>query len=146
MASSSDPAVKPVIRQVELNADDTATRVLNRYLPAWVISGAMHVVVIGCLTIFLSGPAQMDGKTNDSLVTAVEAPEDQPNLVEEELGFNPDLKPATNADKEDNANVIAPKSDEAMGLDNQPDDPSRLAALAGLNPDLRDSGLSQTHR
>jgi hypothetical protein len=133
--------LSPVIRQIEVSTEDSASRVLNRHVPAWVISGTIHVVVIGCLVIFLSGPTQMEGKTNDMLVTQVETPDDSPNLVEPELGFNPDLNPATNAEREENANVVAPTSDSPIGLENQPNDPTQLAALMGSIPNPNDSGL-----
>ena len=53
----------PVIRQVEVAAGrHRVRRVLNRHVPAWVISGAIHVVVIGFLVIFMSGPVPDGGQ------------------------------------------------------------------------------------
>ena len=96
----------PVIRQTEVASEDAGSRVLNRHLPAWVISGAIHVVVIGFLVIFMSGAVPTAANPNDLVTTQVEDPkEDDKNLTEEDVGFDPDLKAATDATREENVNV-----------------------------------------
>ncbi len=125
----------PVIRRVEVAEDDMQTRVLSRHLPAWVISGAIHVVVMGVGILFLSSPAQMDGKPDDGIVTSqVEEPkEKEDNLTNEDIGFDADLEAATNVDKEDTVNVQAQASDEPVGLENQTNETAPQTAVAGLN-------------
>src|SRR5205085_8550009 len=121
--------VVPVIGQIQITGDDPAARMLNRYLPAWVISSVIHFVVIGALTILLSGPTQMDGKTNDQLVTQVDDPNDREEpLTNVALGFDPDWMLATEAKKEAEANVFAPNNDDPPGLPNASNDIASDAA------------------
>jgi hypothetical protein len=130
----------PLIRQVEVTSEGQAARVLNRHIPAWVISGGIHVVVIGALVAFMSGAVQIEAKQNE-LITTVDAPnEDDPNLTEPEVGIDPNLKPATDAEREAEANVIAPQSPDPIGLQNQPNDPTSVASLNGMTPDLTEMG------
>jgi hypothetical protein len=140
-----------VIRQVEVAGEDQTTRVLNRHVPAWVISGTIHVAVIGCLLIVFSGPSRMDGKPNDELVTQVGDPGDEKdNLTNVNVGFDPDLAAATPSDREAEKNVIAPDSIDPPGLPNDSDVASDAAKMGlgadflGGNPaDLTKDGLMQ---
>lgn len=134
----------PVIRQVEVAGEDVGARVLNRHIPAWVISGAIHVVVIGFLVIFMSGPVETVANTNDLVTTQVEEPkEDEKNLTNEEVGFDPDLAAATDAQREENVNVDALAMEDPVGLPDQPNDTAPMTAIAGLTQDL-DTGGSPT--
>ncbi len=127
----------PVIRQVEVAEEDVAARVLNRFIPALVISGAIHVVVIGSLVIFFAGPPVVAANTNDLTTTQVDEPkDDEKNLTNEEVGFDPDLAAATDAQREENVNVDAPATEEAVGLPDQPNDTAPQTAIAGLTQDL----------
>jgi hypothetical protein len=127
----------PVIRQVEVAEEDMGSRVLSRHIPAWVISGAIHVVVIGVLVIFMSGPVETEAKNNDLVTTQVDDPkEDDKNLTNEEVGFDPDLAAATDAKREDVANVEAPATEEAIGLPDQPNETAPQTAIAGLTNDM----------
>src|SRR5262249_23755486 len=127
----------PVIRQVEVAHEDMSARVLNRHVPAWVISGAIHVVVIGFLVIFFSGPVQTAANTNDLTTTQVDDPkDDDKNLTNEEVGFDPDLAAATDATREENVNVEAPATNEAVGLPDQPNETAPQTAIAGLTQEL----------
>jgi hypothetical protein len=127
----------PVIRRVEAAAEDTASRVLTRLVPAFVISGAIHVVLIGFFVLFLASPKDANAKpSNDLATTQVEDPkEDEKNLTNEDVGFDPDLAAATNAEREETVNVEAPKMDEAVGLPDQPSEVAPLTQMAGLGAD-----------
>jgi len=135
----ADGAAKPkgaaVIRRVEVAEDDFQTRVLSRHVPAWVISGAIHVVVMGVGILFLSAPEETAAKPDDNIVTSqVEAPtEKEDNLTNEDIGFDADLEAATNVDKEDVTNVQAQVSEEPIGLENQSNETAPQTALQGLN-------------
>ncbi|MSR53766.1 MAG: hypothetical protein EXS09_10820 [Gemmataceae bacterium] len=131
------PKGAPVIRQVEVAGEDMGSRVLNRHIPAWVISGAIHVVVIGFLVIFMSGGNEIAANPNDLTTTQVEDPkEDDKNLTNEEVGFDPDLAAATDAKREENVNVEAPATEDPVGLPDQPNETAPMTAVAGLTPDL----------
>lgn len=117
-----------IIRTIEVSIDDTSTRVFNRHVPAWVVSGAIHTMVICCLVLFMSGPVPTAANPNELTVTEVDNPkDDDPNLTEPDLGFDPDIKTTTDAEREEAANVVAPQKDEPLGLENQPDVPSQTA-------------------
>lgn len=141
--SAGKPKGVPVIRRVEVAEDDLQTRVLSRHVPAWVISGAIHVVVIGVGILFLSAPADTAAKSDDNVVAAqVEEPkEEKENLTNEDIGFDADLAAATNVDKEDVANVEAPKSDEPVGLENQKEDIAPQTANAGISDNAGAAGV-----
>lgn len=131
------PKGAPVIRQVEVAGEDVGSRVLNRHIPAWVISGAIHVVVIGFLVIFMSGGKEIAANTNDLVTTQVEDPkEDEKNLTNEEVGFDPDLAAATDAKREENVNVEAPATNDPVGAPDQPNETAPMTAVAGLTQDL----------
>src|SRR5262245_52594804 len=71
-----------VIRRVEVAEEEAGSRVLHRHLPAWVISGAVHVAVIGAMLLVMSGPQDVEARNADPLTTQVEEPKDEAdNLV-----------------------------------------------------------------
>jgi len=143
-ADAKAPKGAPVIRQVEVAGEDMGSRVLNRHIPAWVISGAIHVVVIGFLVIFMSGEKEIAANTNDLVTTQVEEPkEDDKNLTNEELGLDPTLAAATDAKREEAVNVDAQATEEPVGLPDQPNEIAPMTAVAGLSQTL-DAGGSPT--
>jgi hypothetical protein len=136
----------PVIRFVEVAEDDMGTRVLTRLVPAFVISGALHVVIIGFFVLFVSSAKEAQAKTSDEelITTQVEEPkEDEKNLVNEEVGFDPDLAAATTAEREESVNVEAPKSDEPIGLPDQSNDTAPSTALSGLGQEFGGGALGE---
>jgi hypothetical protein len=136
--------VTPVIRRVEVAEEDAASRVLTRLVPAFVISGAIHVVAIGVVLLFVSGPKDASAKQrSDELVTTqVEEPkEDEKNLTNEDVGFDPDLAAATNAEREETVNVEAPKTDDPVGLPEQTQDVAPLTQMAGFGQELKGGAI-----
>jgi hypothetical protein len=122
----------PVIRRIDVAEEDVSSRVLSRHVPAWVISGAIHVVVIGTLVIFMSGPVQTEAKQSDLVTTQVEEPkEDEKNLTNEDIGFDPDLAAATDAKREELVNVDANATKDPIGLPDQPSETAPQTAQAG---------------
>src|SRR5262245_1274507 len=131
-----------VIRPIEVSTEDASTRVLNRHVPAWVLSGMIHTMVICFLVLFMSGQVPIAAEPNDLTITHVADPnDDNPNLTEPELGFDPDIPPATDAEHEEAVNVAGLKSTEPLGLPNQLDVPSPTA-LGGPLADQMMGGLS----
>ena len=111
-----------VIRRVEVAEEETSSRVLNRHLPAWVVSGALHVAIIGFFLLVFSTTKEAEAKPMDLVSVTVEDPaEVAANLVEEDPGFDPKLDPAADAKREAEVNVTAEMSEDPPGLDNQPD-------------------------
>ncbi|HJZ89896.1 MAG TPA: hypothetical protein VKE40_03420, partial [Gemmataceae bacterium] len=131
----------PVIRRVEVAEEDVGARVLNRHVPAWVISGAIHVVVIGFFVLFMSGPTEAEAKDNDRIITQVDEPqEDDANLINPEIGFDPDRTAATDAKVEAAVNVEAPAADGPIGMEKQPNDTALQTVCPGLTGGI-DTGV-----
>jgi hypothetical protein len=142
LAPNSLPA-RPatIVRRMDV-AGEAGSRVLNRHLPAWVISGALHVAVIGLMLLVMSGPKEAEARNAELLTIQVEEPqEEQDNLLREEVGFDPDLDPAASAKTEGPVNVDAPADNGPAGLDSQPDTPSPRTSAAGLSGGF-DSGTN----
>jgi hypothetical protein len=128
------PVGPAVIRRTEVAEEDASQRVMNRHVPAWVISGAVHVVVIGMAVLFLHGPEDAEAKTSDLVTTNVEEPkEDDHNLTNEDVGFDADLPAATDSQLEKETNVVAPDNPaEAAGLPDQPYDNAPQTSVVGV--------------
>jgi hypothetical protein len=128
----------PVIRPVEVTGEDTGTRVLNRHLPAWVISGGIHVVVIGVLVTFMADSADISAKPIELSSMNVQTPDDEePNQLQTDIGFNPDELKAVDAKTEADANVTSNQDEGGPpGLPEQLNEIAPDTAKAGLSPDL----------
>src|SRR5262245_20478380 len=105
--SADTPSVIRVIK----GASETPTqRLLRKHVPAWVVSGATHVLLVAVLLtasiLFARPPAPPP--SDDQLVVV---PDDrdredkEANLTEEIIGLDPDLPPAVEADRLDQINV-----------------------------------------
>lgn len=124
----------PVIRRVEVAEEEVGQRVMNRHVPAWVISGAVHVLVIGMAVLFLSGAEQVEAKPNDIVSTQVEDPkEEDPILTNEDVGFDAEIPAATASEIEKDANVIAPDNPaEAAGIQSMEAESAPQTAVMGV--------------
>ncbi|HEX3151532.1 MAG TPA: prenyltransferase/squalene oxidase repeat-containing protein [Gemmataceae bacterium] len=122
-----------VIRRVEVADEETSSRVLNRHLPAWVVSGALHVAIIGFFLLVFSATKEVDAKPMDLVSVTVEDPtEVTANLIPEEVGFDPNLDPVAEAKREAEVNVTAQMAEDPPGLENQPDDIAPNTMAPGL--------------
>ena len=108
--SATTPARESVIRLVKGAAETPAQRLLRKHVPAWVVSGATHVLLVAVLltasVLFARPPAPPP--SDDQLVVV---PDDrdrddkEANLTEEVIGLDPDIPPAVEADRLDQVNV-----------------------------------------
>jgi hypothetical protein len=143
----------PVIRRVFINDEDTASRVLNRHVPAWVISGGIHVLLIGAFVLFWKVDTKVSGNEDNKVVaTKIEDKEKpQENFENEDLGLDAEIAAATNSPREEMEVVEGPTvPDEAIGAPNeQMEQPTQTFAPPGLGPndllkgsaaDLSDAG------
>lgn len=107
MAKESAP---PVIQLVE-SAQETATqRLIRKQIPAWVVSGVVHVALIGGVIAFdLLRPPSAPIAASDEQLPALVDPEEQPevekNLINEDIGFDADLPSVTVSEQEDTVTV-----------------------------------------
>ena len=119
-----DPTIndgKPgaVIRFVT-GAEETAhERLLKKHLPAWVISGAFHVVIlVGAILIGMrQGP---DTRASDEIVQAIvdkpASEEDVKDLTNPDIGLDSSLTAAVEVNRVDENNVDAKVSEEPIGV------------------------------
>src|SRR5262249_38578724 len=88
---------------------------------------------IGFLALVMSGNKEAAANTNDLVTTQVEEPkEDEKNLVNEDVGFDPDLAAATDAKREEAVNVDAPATEDPVGLPDQPNETAPQTAVQGV--------------
>lgn len=146
VAEVSAPAGPAVIKIIH-GAEETAhERLMRKHLPAWVISGAFHVIIL--VVAILIGFSQ-DGEaapSNEIIETAIDdRPEEdkQFDLTNEEIGLDSELRAAVEVDRLDEINVDAlVVQDEPVGVMNADlDTPMDVPALAGLGANLNELGL-----
>jgi hypothetical protein len=63
--------------------------------------------------------------------------------VNDDVGFDPDLAAATNAQREESVNVEAPKSDDPVGLPDQSMDVAPLTTATGLGSDFKTGAVGE---
>ncbi|MSR54262.1 MAG: hypothetical protein EXS09_13360 [Gemmataceae bacterium] len=137
----------PVIRQIETANDDLTSRVLNRHVPAWVISGAIHVLVIGTLVAFMSGPVEIAANTGDDISTTVQDPQEiEARLTETDPGFDANIPAANEARTVDKSTSDALETEGPPGLPNQDNSTPSDAVRAGIGTDLDPGSRSDPGR
>jgi hypothetical protein len=134
-------APPPVIRRLVVAEEDRRERLFKRQVPAWTISGAIHVVLVGVFVLFFSLGEDTRAKSDDKVVTtAVEDPKiPEENLTNPDQGFDADLKTATDAEREEKENVEGKVNiEDPIGqINNTLDQPVQTFAPPGVGaPDL----------
>ncbi|MCE9529926.1 MAG: terpene cyclase/mutase family protein [Planctomycetes bacterium] len=133
-ASRGAPA--PVIRRLVVAEEDGRTRLMKRQVPAWVISGLIHVVLIAAFIIF-------DKMTHTDTVAKEETKKPESRLAEDKKEKEADLTipdenldstlvPAVEVERVTEFNVqSAVVETEAIGLPNENNTPSNLTSVVG---------------
>jgi hypothetical protein len=140
-------APPPVIRQLVVAEEDGTERMLKKQVPAWVISGLIHIAAVGglwlCYSLFDKN--EVKGKTEPPTSTKIEdKAEKDPDLTNPDLGLDSDLNASTEAEKVTDANVEAASvENEAAGLPNHDKDfASQTANLGQFSSNLAEAGTS----
>jgi hypothetical protein len=107
MASDSKP---PVVRLTELGGETASQRLVRKHLPAWVISGAVHVLLVAVLIstqYLLAKPAAPPASDAELVVVPDEkaADEPDPNLMEDSIGLDPDIPAVAESEVLQDVNV-----------------------------------------
>jgi hypothetical protein len=116
-------AAAPLIRMTPLQGDDEGID-LRRLIPAWIISGVIHVVLLSLLLLFSIGDTFGSvGSENSVVESQVDEKEAKDaNLENEEIGNDPDLPTNYNVDRIEEVSVPGPiNANEAVGILNAPD-------------------------
>lgn len=119
------PAAAPaVIRRIGGAEESAQDRLVKKHLPAWVISGAVHVGLVAVL-MFVFGSGPIESKAADKiLTTTVEKAEELPtkDLTNEDFGLESNLPAALpNIEKLDQRNVDALITNDPQGVPNTTD-------------------------
>lgn len=132
-APAGRPAA-PVIRRVGGAYDPGADRLLNRHLPAWVISGALNLGVIALAWLaFGVRPAEVRSAPQPLTTSVEREPEEAAiDLTNTDTGFQSSLESALPDQKEDAATAIGPESDDAIGTPETATDATSSLAVPGL--------------
>jgi hypothetical protein len=125
---NSKPArgVAPVVVAHFPGSDEDPNR-WRRMIPAWIISGVTHLILIG-LFLILNVRLDADTVATQQLIieTAVETETKPPNLENDEIGMDPDLLTNYNNDRLEDISVPGPVNpNEAVGILNAPEGPPR---------------------
>src|SRR5271166_4639884 len=120
--------------------EDSHDRLMNRQLPAWVISGLIHIVLIAAFIFFDwyfdKGPT-LKAKNDPPTSTKIDDKEDKDkDLTNTEIGLNSDIAASTDADRLAEVNVDAPAVEgEAAGLPNHEKDfANQTSNLGDVSP------------
>jgi len=135
-----------VIRRLEASEETSQERLMKKHVPAWVISGAVHVGLIAIM-ILLFGTKGASAKPAEKVVTTtVEKEEEEPekDLTNEDPGLQSNLEAALpEIERVDKATVDAAVTMDNLGQPNAPDTDTTALALPGLNTgDLSQPGLT----
>ena len=153
-ATAPRPAAPAVIRKIEGASESPKERLIKKHLPAWVISGAVHVVLIATL-IMLDGfmPRAEATPADDQLTVVAEnelQEEKQPDLTNPDIGLDPELPATVDVSNITEQNVVSQvvQPDEPVGVDaamaNPVSDfiPPQGISTSGLSaPGLADAGV-----
>lgn len=117
--ANAKPAAGAVIRRLEAAEETAQERLMKKHVPAWVVSGAVHVAVIA-LAILILGARTADSRTNDKVIATTAEREDQPdekNLTNEDPGLDTNIEAALpEIERLDKQTVDAKVTDENVGV------------------------------
>ncbi|MCE9566710.1 MAG: terpene cyclase/mutase family protein [Planctomycetes bacterium] len=137
---------KAVIRRYESSEETAQERLLKKHVPAWVISGAVHVALIAVLILLFGGRGVTARPTEMVVSTAVESEEDPPemDLTNEDPGLQSNIEAALpEIERIDQQTVDAAVTTDNLGQPNMPEVDIAAMALPGLSTnDNTMSGVS----
>jgi len=126
-----------VIRRLEATEETSQERLIKKHVPAWVVSGAVHVAVIALMILFLGARAATSKPSEKVLVTAAEKtdePEDK-NLTNEDPGIDSKIEAnLPDIERLDKATVDAKVTDDNIGQPDAPNTDTTALAQPGLDP------------
>jgi hypothetical protein len=114
-----------LVRHTPLQGDDDGID-LRRLIPAWLISGVIHVLLLSLLLLFSIGDTFGSMGTENAVVESGIDDKDAKdvNLENDDVGNDPDLPTNYNVDRIEEVSVPGPiNPNEAVGMLNAPDGP-----------------------
>ncbi len=124
---NSQPAAVPLIKNIPSTSDEDNTADMRRLIPAWIISGVVHVVLLSLFLLVTVASSTATPNTELSVIESkVEDNVSEKNLVNEDIGNDPDLPTNYNIDRIEEVSVPGPVvPDQTVGILNAPDGPAQ---------------------
>jgi hypothetical protein len=135
-----------VIRRMEAAEETSQERLVKKHVPAWVVSGAVHVAVIALLILLLGERTAETKPTQTVLQTTAEKTEEEPdqNLTNEDLGFDPRIESSLpDIERLDQKTVDEKVTEDPIGKPEEVNNDTQAMALPGLpSMDLTTAGAA----
>jgi hypothetical protein len=114
-----------VIRQI--NPGDDGAAVFLRMLPAWIISGVLHIVFIGMFLLVTVGVGAADDTLQEEIIeTQVEDAPAKEDLTNTDLGIDSEVPTNYDVQRIEEVSVPGPVlPNEVVGLSNAPEGPAQ---------------------
>ncbi len=142
-AAAKPPAGPSVIRR--LSGAEETNRLTKKHLPAWVASGAVHLIVILLAWLILGGKSE-EQIVNAEVVNTSVTKEDEPpveDLTNDDVGLDSNIIAAVDVERETERTVDAMVTADPIGVPDANLDTPNAIAPPGLNTaDLTTSGLT----
>ncbi|WP_439625194.1 prenyltransferase/squalene oxidase repeat-containing protein [Gemmata sp.] len=125
-----------VIRRVDAAEETSQERLMKKHVPAWVISGAVHVGLIAIMILMFGGRGVTAKPPEKIVSTSVEKEEEPPekDLTNEDPGLQSNLEAALpEIERVDKQTVDAAVTMDNLGQPNAPETDTTALALPGLN-------------
>lgn len=138
------PAGGPsVIRRVGGVEETMHDRLVNRHLPAWVVSGLVHLGIIGLAFLIFGFRTSEPQQQDKILATTVEKPEEEvtKDLTIEDIGFDQHEAAIPDIERETDKTSVGVVTDDPVGVpDAKANDNNALAAVGLPSSDLSTPG------
>ncbi len=114
--AANKPGGPAVIRR--LNGAEETDRLTKKHLPAWVASGAVHLIVILLAWLILGGKSEEQTVTAEVVNTSVVKEEEPPtkDLTNEDPGIESNIEAAVDVEREAEQTVDAVVTDDVLGV------------------------------
>ncbi len=142
--SDKKAAPAAVIRRTEVAEETAQERLMKKHVPAWVISGAVHVGLIAILILAFGARGTVAKPPEKVIDTSAEKtqPDPDPNLTIEDPGLVSQLEAADpTLDRVEDKTVQAPETKDNIGQPDAPNtDVTALAPPGALTNDFSNPG------
>lgn len=142
---SEKAAGAAVIHRMEAAEESAQERLVKKHVPAWVVSGAMHVAVIA-VAILLFGSRKAETKPTDKILATTAEKADEPedkNLTNDDLGVDSNIQSALpEIDRVENKTVDDKVTQDNVGQPNTTKEDPNANAPAGLGANFTEAGAT----
>ncbi len=123
-----------VIRRLEASEESSQERLMKKHVPAWVISGAVHVGLIAIMILFFGGQnvTAKTGIVGVDMTIDKEEEASETDLTNEELGLQSNLDTSFDIERIEKQNVDAIVSMDNIGQQNTTDTDTTPYAPSGV--------------